>query len=141
MKSFSSIYEALDYAASLPDRLRFPFTCRCEGGLRLKVISPELARTLEPGRPTLVATRSNTKGMVIGYLLSIRALRDLLHHLATPTLRYSIVQWQEMVTVLLHGPRGVNASFDFSVVRRVDNLPAEEGTQVLLSPVDRGKDW
>ena len=141
MRKFPNIQEALDFAAAHQDKLTFPFTCRCNGS-DIKVLSPELARTTDRGRPTLVVTRRASSAMELGYVVSRKALDELLQAISSPEGHYRAVDGDDRITVVCHGAEGVDgAQFTFPLARRIPELAAQEGDFVLLLSKPQNKDW
>lgn len=141
MRKFSNIQEALDFAAAHQAKLTFPFACRCNGS-DVKVLSPELARTTERGRPTLVVTRRAPNALELGYVVSRKELEELLRSISSPEGRYHAVEGDDRITVVCHGKAGAGgAQFTFPLARRIPELAAKEGDFVLLLTKPQNKDW
>ncbi|HZS26563.1 MAG TPA: hypothetical protein VFB76_04990 [Candidatus Angelobacter sp.] len=138
MKNFTCIKEALDFAAGNQHRLKFPFTCKCNG-FPVRVLSPELARTV--GRePSLVATRTASAGLELGYIVTVRALKNILRSLAIPGIRYALAVYADRAAVE-YGPASGSTEFSFPIVKRVADIPQEEGTFILLKAPQQTKGW
>lgn len=141
MRKFASIQEALDFATANQDRLSFPFTCRCNGS-DLKVLSPELARTTDRDRPTLVVTRRPSSALELGYVVSRKALEELLQAISSPEGQYHAVDGEDRITVVCHGAGGIGGTeFTFPLARRIPEFAAQEGDFVLLLSRPQSKDW
>ena len=139
MRSFANIKEALDFATGNQHRLRFPFTCKCNG-FPLRVLSPELARTLGGEGPSLVATRTPSAGLELGYLLTVKALRDILYSLGPGGVTWNLGIFGDHVVV----ERALAASsseFTFSIVKRIPEASQDEGTFVLLKAPQQTPGW
>jgi hypothetical protein len=129
MKNFACIKEALDFASGNQRRLKFPFTCKCNG-FPVRVLSPELARTIGHERPSLVATRT-AAGLELGYIVTVSALNSLLRSLETPGSRYTLAVYRDQA-IIERGISGDSAEFSFAVVKRVSGIPQDDGTFILL---------
>jgi hypothetical protein len=141
MRKFSNIQEALDFAAANQDRLTFPFNCRCNGS-DLKVLSPELARTTDRDRPTLVVTRRPSSALELGYVVSKKALEELLQAISSPEGQYRAVDGEDRITVICHDAEGIGgAQFTFPLARRIPEFAAQEGDFVLLLSRPQNKEW
>ena len=140
MKRFANIQDALDFAVTNRISHRFPFSCRCNG-LTLRVLSPDLVRTIDRGRPTLVVTRSSCGKLELGYIVSLHALQPILMHLSGPDGRYSLIRGREEVTVLRDQMVGESQRFTFPIARRETELVEQDGDYVLLLSRPQGKDW
>lgn len=141
MRKFSNIHEALDFATANQDKLTFPFNCRCNGS-DVKVLSPELARTTDRDRPTLVATRRSPSVLELGYVVSRKSLDVLLQEISSPQGQYRTVDGEDRVTVVCHGVDGFGgAQFTFPLARRIPELAAQDGDFVLLLSRPQSEDW
>jgi hypothetical protein len=129
MKNFACIKEALDFASVNQHRLKFPFSCKCNG-YPVRVLSPELARTIGHERPSLVATRT-AAGLELGFIVTVGALNSLLRSLETPDSRYTLAVYRDQA-VVEHGITTGSAEFSFPVVKRVSGIPQDDGTFILL---------
>lgn len=140
MKNFACIKEALDFATGNQHRLRFPFTCKCNG-FPVRVLSPELARTAAGGeRPSLVATRTASAGLELGYIVTVRALKKILRSLAVPGIRYALALHADRASVE-YGPANGSTEFSFPIVKRLADIPQDEGTFILLKAPQQTKGW
>lgn len=139
MKNFACIKEALDFAAGNQHRLKFPFTCKCNGS-PVRVLSPELARTVSRERPSLVATRTASAGLELGYIVTVRALKNILRSLAIPGIRYALAVYADRAAVE-YGPASGSTEFFFPIVKRVADIPPDEGTFILLKAPQQTKGW
>lgn len=141
MKKFSNIQDALDFAASNQYKLKFPFLCKCNGS-DLKVLTPELARTTDRGRPTLIVTRQRASSVLeLGYVVSVRELDHLLQSISSPESQYQVLPGNEQITVACYGAAGLSAQFTFPLARRIPELAAQDGDFVLLFSRPQNKDW
>ena len=143
MRKFSNIQEALDFAGAHQEKLTFPFTCRCNGS-EIKVLSPELARTTDRDRPTLVVTRRSSSALELGYVVSKKNLEELLQAISSPEGQYRAVDGEDRITVVCHGAEGIGgAQFTFPLARRIPEFAAHngEGDFVLLLSRPQNKDW
>jgi hypothetical protein len=141
MKKFSNIQDALDFASSNQYKLKFPFTCKCNGS-ELKVLTPDLARTIDRDRPTLIVSRQRaSSSLELGYVVSVKELESLLESISSPEGRYQVLSGAEQITVACHGATGLNAQFTFPLARRIPELAAQDGDFVLLFSRPQTKDW
>jgi hypothetical protein len=140
VKKFSNIQDALDFAARNQSRLSFPFSCRCNG-FSLKVLSPDMARTTDRDRPTLVVTRTCANALELGYVVNMVALKKLLHGLGGRENQYSLMPGANEVTVLCQARSGKSSKFNFPLAHRVPELAAAEGEYVLLLAKPQSSDW
>jgi hypothetical protein len=140
MKRFANVQDALEFAATNRINLKFPFSCRCNG-FTLKVLSPDLARTVDRDRPTLVVSRNSVGTLELGYVVSIQALQPILRSLSGPEARYSLVRGREEVTVLRDQQLGETQRFTFPMARKNPELADQAGDFVLLLSRPQGNDW
>jgi hypothetical protein len=138
MKNFSNIQEALDFAAGNQRRLKFPFECRCNG-FPVRVLSPQMARTLSRERPNLVATRKVPGRLALGYIVSAGSLKEILHSLAMDGMRYSLRLFGDNALVTRWGP-GIFVEYAFPIVKHAQDEPEELGTFILLEPSGESKE-
>lgn len=136
MKNFACIKEALDFATGNQHRLKFPFTCKCNG-FPVRVLSPELARTIGHERPSLVATRT-TAGLELGYIVTVSALQGILHSVETSENRFALAVYRDLA-IVEHGFPGGSAQFSFQVVKRLSDMPQDDGTFILLKAPPQSK--
>ena len=136
MKNFACIEEALDFATGNQHRLKFPFTCKCNG-FPVRVLSPQLARTIGHERPSLVATRT-AAGLELGYIVTVGAFKSLLQSLETAGNSYKLAIYRDHA-VVEYGLPNNSAEFVFQVVKRVPDMPQEDGTFILLKAPQQNK--
>lgn len=132
MKQFADIHGALDYALKNQARLRFPLTCKCNG-LALRVLSPDLARTLHRNGPSLIVSRTASRTLELGYVVSINALEKLVESLSNSEGHYRLLYRDEHVTIAFYRSGALTAEFSFPIARRIAEAAAEEGDFVLLT--------
>jgi hypothetical protein len=132
MKNFADIQDALDFADQNRDRLRFPFTCKCNR-LLLRVLSPALARTLPPSGASLVVSRTSSRALELGYVLSVNALESLVKSVSNSEGHYYLLCRDGQVSILFYRAGMLTAEFTFPVARRRPDLAAEQGDFVLLT--------
>ncbi len=140
MKKFTTIQDALNFAALNRHSLKFPFTCRCSG-ISLKVLSPVLARTIDRDRPTLVVTRNESDVLELAYVVSVDILKRLLQSMTDRDRQYDLLTGGESVTVLCHAGSRPGSRFSFPLVKRTAEAAAAEGDYVLLLAKAQGSDW
>lgn len=75
------------------------------------------------------------------YLVSTSTLKEILRPLATEDARYQVVAGQDSVTVVLFGPSGLIHQVAFPVVYSIPEVPADEGTLILLVATERSREW
>ena len=132
MKKFANIQEALDFADANRERMKFPFSCRCNG-LVLRVLSPDLARTLPRCGPSLVVNRSPSRGLELGYVVSVNALEELVKTVSSCEGHYRLQYRDDHVTVSCYNNGDLTAEFRFPIAKRIPEAAAEEGDFVLLT--------
>ncbi len=137
MKNFACIQDALDFATGNQHRLKFPFTCKCNG-YPVRVLSPELARTVGHERPSLVATRTAAAGLELGYIVTVGTLNSILRSLETPANRYTLAVYRDQA-IVEHGFPSGSAEFSFPVVKRMPDIPKDEGTFILVKAPQQNK--
>jgi len=140
MKKFANVQDALEFAAANRVVLKFPFICRCNG-FTLKVLSPDLARTTERDRPTLVVTRNNSGVLELGYVISMQSLKELLYSISGPDSRYEVVCSKEEVKVYRDQLSAGTQEFTFPLARRNSDFADQVGDYVLLLSRPQAKDW
>lgn len=131
MKKFADIHGALDYAAKNQTTLQFPFLCKCNG-LVLRVLSPELGRTLQRNGPSLIVSRTKSQVLELGYVLSVHALEELVKSISSSERNYKLQCSDEHVTVACYTFGILTAQCSFAIARRSLAIEAEEGNFVLL---------
>jgi hypothetical protein len=132
MKQFADIQGALDYALKNQAKLRFPLTCKCNG-VGLRVLSPDLARTTHRNGASLVVSRTASRALELGYVVSVNALEELLKSVSSSEGHYQLLSRDEGVTVACYSNGDLTAEFKFPIARRRPDLAAEEGDFVLLN--------
>lgn len=139
MKNFAGIQDALDFAADNRDRLRFPFTCKCDR-MVLRVLSPDLARTLPHHGPSLVVSRTPSHALELAYVVSVHALEELVKSLSSSEGHYRLFYRDEQVTIAFYRRGALTAEFKFPIAKRRPELAAEQGDFVLLSGGPKASD-
>jgi hypothetical protein len=132
MKNFEDIQHALDFAATNRDRLKFPFTCKCNR-LVLRVLSPDLARTLPRSGPSLVVSRTHSRALELAFVLSVNALEELVKSVCNSEGYYGLLCRDGQVSILFYRDGRLVAEFSFPVARRIPEAAAEDGDFVLLT--------
>ncbi len=74
------------------------------------------------------------------YLVSISVLEQVLQSQAESNTFYSLFAGEDTVTVVHHGPTGLIDQFAFPVVYRIDDVPEEEGTMMLMVATERSRE-
>lgn len=77
----------------------------------------------------------------LSYLVSISTLKDILKTQANQESRYRIIAGQDMVTVIHFGPAGLLHQVAFPVAYRMDEVPEDEGTLILMVATERSRTW
>ena len=132
MKKFEDIQGALDYALKNQSTLKFPFSCKC-GRLFLRVLSPDLARTLPHNGPSLVVSRAANRALELRYVLTVNALESLVKSVSNSEGYYYLLCGDGQVSILFYSGGTLTAEFTFPVARRRPDLAAEQGDFVLLT--------
>lgn len=132
MRRFADIHGALDYAVKNQATLKFPFTCKCNR-MVLRVLSPQLARSLHRNGPSLIVSRTLSRVLELGYVMSVNALEDLLRSVSNAEGHYRLVCSDDHVTVVCCNGGTVTAEFSFPLARRMPGAAAEQGDFVLMT--------
>lgn len=140
MRKFSNIEDALDFAAQNKSRLRFPFSCKCNG-FSVRVLSPAMARTIDRDRPMLVVRRKPSNALELGYVISLPTLKLLLRDLSGREQNYTLMPGTEDVIVLCRAAGGATSKFSFPLAHRVPELLPSEGDYVLVLERPQTGDW
>lgn len=136
MRRFADIHGALDYAVKNQATLKFPFTCKCNG-LLLRVLSPQLARSLHRNGPSLIVSRTLSRVLELGYVMSVNALGDLLRSISNPEGQYQLVCSDDHVTVVCCNGGTATAEISFPLAHRMPEAAAEQGDFVLMTVTPR----
>lgn len=75
------------------------------------------------------------------YMVSMSMLQELLQSEAEPNTFYKLLANGDTVTVVHFGAAGVINQFAFPVVYRIPEVPAAEGTMMLLVATERSREW
>ena len=78
--------------------------------------------------------------MELCYMVSISILHQILQSQAAPDTYYSLVLHDEIVTVVHYGPAGMIEQFAFPVVYRIEGIPEDEGTMMLMVATERSRE-
>ena len=78
--------------------------------------------------------------MELCYMASISILQQVLQSQAESDTYYSFVLHDDTVTVIHYGPTGLIDRFAFPVVYRIDGVPEDEGTMMLLVATQRSRE-
>jgi hypothetical protein len=79
--------------------------------------------------------------MELCYMVSISVLEQILESQARPDTYYDLVPNEDTVTVVHYGPEGLIRQFGFPVVYRIPEVPAEEGTMMLMVATERSREF
>lgn len=77
----------------------------------------------------------------LSYLVSISTLQDILKAQANQDSRYRVIAGQDMVTVIHYGTAGLLHQVAFPVAYRIDGVPEDEGTLILMVATERSRVW
>jgi len=90
--------------------------------------------------PSLVATRTPSAGLELGYLMTVKALREILLSLGPAGVTYNLAIFGDRL-VVERSLAVSTAEFTFSVVKRVPEASQEGGTFVLLKAPQQTAGW
>jgi hypothetical protein len=74
------------------------------------------------------------------YLVSISVLEQILQSQAPSDTYYSLLSSNDTVTVVHYGPMGLIEQFAFPVVYRIEDVPEDEGTMMLMVATERSRE-
>src|ERR1041385_1067097 len=83
------------------------------------------------GRATMPA-RKEFRHMELCYMVSMSTLHEILQQEAKPNTAYRLLAGDDTVTVIHYGPEGLINQFAFPIVYRVEDVPEDEGTLMLM---------
>ena len=75
------------------------------------------------------------------YLVSTSILREILDPLATFEACYRLVHGKDIVTVIRYGPKKMVQQVAFPVVYRIEDVPEDEGTLILMVGTKQSPEW
>lgn len=87
---------------------------------------------VKPGRISAI--------MELCYLVSVSMLEDILQSQAEHETSYSLVMHDDTVTVIHYGANGLIDQLSFPIVYRIPEIPAEEGTMMLMVATERSRE-
>ena len=136
MRRFADIHGALDYAVKNQATLKFPFTCKCNG-LLLRVLSPQLARSLHRNGPSLIVSRTLSRVLKLGYVMSVNALEEILRSVSNSESHYQLVCADDHVTIVCLTGDSATDEISFPLAHRMPEAAAEQGDFVLMTVTPR----
>jgi hypothetical protein len=87
----------------------------------------------QPGRISAI--------MELCYMVSMSTLHEVLQSEAKPNTAYRLLASEDTVTVVHYGPEGLINQFAFPIVYRVEDVPEDEGTLMLMVATERSREW
>ena len=79
--------------------------------------------------------------MELCYMVSMSTLHEVLQSEAKPNTAYRLLASEDTVTVVHYGPEGLINQFAFPIVYRVEDVPEDEGTLMLMVATKRSREW
>ena len=79
--------------------------------------------------------------MELCYMVSMSTLHEILQSEAKPDTAYRLLASGDTVTVVHYGPGGLIDQFAFPIVYRIEDVPEDEGTLMLLVATERSREW
>ena len=79
--------------------------------------------------------------MELCYMVSMSTLHEVLQSEAKPNTAYRLLASEDTVTVVHYGPEGLINQFAFPIVYRVEDVPEDEGTLMLMVATERSREW
>ncbi len=70
--------------------------------------------------------------MELCYMVSMSTLHEILQQEAKPNTAYRLVASGDTVTVIHYGPEGLIDQLAFPIIYRVEDVPEDEGTLMLM---------
>jgi hypothetical protein len=78
--------------------------------------------------------------MELCYMVSMSTLHEILQQEAKPNTAYRLLAGDDTVTVVHYGPEGLINQFAFPIVYRVEDVPEDEGTLMLMVATERNRE-
>ncbi len=78
--------------------------------------------------------------MELCYMASVSTLKEILQSAAKANTQYTLLTTGETVTVCHYSPEGLISQLAFPVVYRVEDVPEDEGTMMLLVATNRSRE-
>jgi hypothetical protein len=79
--------------------------------------------------------------MELCYMVSMSVLEQILQSEARPDTLYKLLPGDDIVTVVHYGPNGLINQVAFPIVHRIEGVPEDEGTMMLLVATERSREW
>ena len=79
--------------------------------------------------------------MELCYMVSMSTLHEILQSEAKPNTAYRLLASGDTVTVIHYGPEGLINQFAFPIIYRVEDVPEDEGTLMLMVATERSREW
>jgi hypothetical protein len=85
--------------------------------------------------------RKEFRHMELCYMVSMSTLHEILQSEAKSDTAYRLVASGDTVTVVHYGPEGLINQFAFPIIYRVEDVPEDEGTLMLMVATERSREW
>ena len=79
--------------------------------------------------------------MELCYMVSMSVLEQILQSEARADTLYKLLASDDTVTVVHYGPHGLINQVSFPIVHRIEGVPEDEGTMMLLVATERSREW
>jgi hypothetical protein len=79
--------------------------------------------------------------MELCYMVSMSTLHEILQSEAKPNTAYRLLASGDTVTVVHYGPEGLINQIAFPIIYRVEDVPEDEGTLMLMVATERSREW
>jgi hypothetical protein len=89
----------------------------------------------------LPSQEEDFRHMELCYMVSMSTLHEVLQSEAKPNTAYRLLASEDTVTVVHYGPEGLINQFAFPIVYRVEDVPEDEGTLMLMVATERSREW
>ena len=89
----------------------------------------------------LSSQEEDFRHMELCYMVSMSTLHEVLQSEARPNTAYRLLAGDDTVTVVHYGPEGLINQFAFPIVYRVEDVPEDEGTLMLMVATERSREW
>lgn len=93
------------------------------------------------GGQLLPSQEEDFRHMELCYMVSMSTLHEVLQSEAKPNTAYRLLASEDTVTVVHYGPEGLINQFAFPIVYRVEDVPEDEGTLMLMVATKRSREW
>lgn len=78
--------------------------------------------------------------MELCYMVSMSTLHEILQSEAKPDTAYKLFAGDDIVTVVHYGLAGLINQFAFPIIYRIEDVPEDEGTLMLLVATERSRE-